>query len=61
MSKKQYIAPLSERVFPETIMWNPGTGGGIIPGVILGASGGATTIDPTHIICAPGRGGLKYL
>jgi len=27
MSKKQYIAPISEKVFPETIMWNPGSGG----------------------------------
>ncbi len=56
MTKKQYIAPVSERVFPESIMegWNPGQGGGIISGVIAG-SGGVTTIDPTHVICAPGR------
>jgi len=62
MTKKQYIAPISENVFPETIMegWNPGQGGGITPGVIIGASGGATTVDPTHIICAPGRGGVKF-
>jgi len=55
--KKQYITPISENVFPESIMdgYNPGKGGGIISGVISG-SGGTTTVDPTHIICAPGRG-----
>jgi len=53
--KKQYIAPISERVFPESIMngLNPG-GGGII--------NSGSNISSEHIIVAPARqGGLKYL
>jgi len=54
MSKKQYIAPISERVFPQSLMdgLNPG-GGNII--------NSGSNIVTTHVICAPGRGGLKYL
>jgi len=54
--KKQYIAPISERVFPESIMdgLNPGGGGGII--------NSGSNISSEHIIVAPARqGGLKYL
>jgi len=53
--KKQYIAPLSERVFPESLMdgMNPGGEGGII------FSG--SNIKTGHEIAAPGRQGLKYL
>jgi len=54
--KKQYIAPLSERVFPETQMgFNPGgENGGII--------NSGSSISSEHIIVAPARqGGLKYL
>lgn len=41
--KKQYIIPITERVFPETIMWNPGGEDG---GIIKGGS----AIPPTRII-----------
>jgi len=55
MTKKQYIAPISEKVFPESLMegYNPGKEGGII--------NSGSNIAPDHVICAPGRSGLKYL
>jgi len=48
--KRIYIAPISEKVFPESIMggFNPGMEGGII----LGGS----NIQANYSICAPGRG-----
>jgi len=46
--KKQYIAPVSERVFPESIMEGLNPGGG---NIINSGSG----LSSTRVICAPGR------